>query len=62
MLYLKKNRKRLLLLANSRKMRWRLILGFTLASLLISGCDFIDQLGSLGGNVGDMIGRGIGGG
>jgi hypothetical protein len=62
MFYLEKSGKRLLFWINSALLTRTPILGFTLFALVVSGCDFINQVGNLGSNVGDMIGRGVGGG
>ncbi len=62
MIFLEKAAKRINTGLKLSELKWTLILEFTLAALLITGCDFINQLSNLGGNVGDMISRGIGGG
>ncbi len=62
MLYLEKSRKRSHFWINSGLLTRKPILGFSLLALLVSGCDFINQVGNLGNSVGDMIGRGVGGG
>lgn len=62
MFFLEKPGKRIDVAAKLSELKWTLILDFTLAVLLITGCDFLNQLSDLGGNVADMIGRSIGGG
>jgi hypothetical protein len=62
MFYLEKSRKRLLFWIDFGLLTRKPILGFTLLALLVSGCDFINQVGNLGSNIGDMIGRGVEGG
>ena len=41
---------------------WKPIIGFSTATLIISGFDFIDQVSNLEGDAGDMFGKEIGGG
>ena len=62
MYYLDKSGKRPLFWINQGLLMRKPILGFSLLALMVSGCDFINQVGNLGNSVGDMIGRGIGGG
>ena len=50
------------ILSRISELMWKPIIGFSTAALIISGCDFVNQVSNLEGDAGDMFGKEIGGG